>query len=202
MLIAAVVKQLYKLIVSLLQNRKQAQSGFSLNVTSAPAPMSAPEAITQNIPQVVAETPQTTESRYNLNDSLVTEAEQEFLKALEQAVGGRYRIVPQVPLSGIVKPKDSNYHYTNYHDFNRISAKKIDFVLYDKENWTPRLAIELDDRSHLRWDRMKRDVFVNELMEGVGLPILHVPTSYSYDQEGLRLEISEKIKAQFTVHSK
>lgn len=134
------------------------------------------------------------EGRYRLNKSLVSDAEKEFLKTLEQAVEGKYRIVPQVPLSGIVSPKDSNYHYTNYRDFNKISAKKIDFVLYDTDNWTPRLAIELDDRSHLRWDRMQRDAFVNELMEGVGLAILHVRTSDGYNLVELKEEISEKIK--------
>lgn len=107
-------------------------------------------------------------------------------------VGDSYRIVPQVPLSGIVKPKDSNSHYTNYHDFNKISAKKIDFVLYNKETWAPVLAIELDDRSHLKWKRTQRDMFVNELMEGVGLSILHIRTSYVYDHKELRQEILEK----------
>ncbi|MES2315034.1 MAG: DUF2726 domain-containing protein [Patescibacteria group bacterium] len=129
-----------------------------------------------------------TESRYILKESLVTNAEKEFLKILENIVGNTYHIESQVPLSGIVKPIDSNEHWTNYRDFNLIKAKSIDFVLYDKA-YKPYLAIELDDRSHSRWDRIKRDQIVNEIMKGVGLRILHVPVSHSYDSNNLGKEI-------------
>ncbi|MGB9236823.1 MAG: DUF2726 domain-containing protein [Terriglobales bacterium] len=53
--------------------------------------------------------------------------------------------------------------------------------------------IVLDDRSHLRWDRMKRDAFVDEIMKSVGLRILHVPAAYSYDADALRGEIFQDV---------
>lgn len=128
------------------------------------------------------------EQRYGLRDSLLTPTEKAFLVILQQIVGDKYHIELQVQLSRIVSPLDSNAHFTNYHDFNKISAKSIDFVLYDKE-YKPYLAIELDDRSHFRWDRIKRDSFVNDVMKSVSLRIIHVPVSYSYDLERLRTEI-------------
>ena len=200
-LVVICAKLIYKfgvLIFHIFQSfRGKQQQEFQLSAPteSRPVPLPTYQTTTVVAPRqsVVEETEEGDEGRYNLNKSLVTPTEQEFLKVLEQAVGESYRIVPQVPLSGIVKPKDSSYHYTNYHDFNRISAKKIDFVLYDKINWTPRLAIELDDRSHLKWKRIQRDMFVNDVMKGVGLPILHVPVSYEYEIEGLKEQISEKI---------
>ncbi|MDD5164969.1 MAG: DUF2726 domain-containing protein [Candidatus Pacebacteria bacterium] len=130
----------------------------------------------------------TSESRYILKESLVTNAEKEFLKVLETVVGNSYRIESQVPLSGIVKPIDSSDHWTNYRDFNPIKSKSIDFVLYDKD-YKPYLAIELDDRSHSRWDRIKRDQIVNEIMKSVGLRIVHIPFSYRYNPEKLKSEI-------------
>jgi len=128
------------------------------------------------------------DERYTLKQSLLTDAEKEFLEVLQEVVGDKYRIETQVPLSGIVKPLDSRGHYTNYHDFNKIKAKSIDFVLYDKE-FNPYLAIELDDRTHLQPDRVKRDNFLDSVMSGVGLPIIHIPVSYTYDSEELRTQI-------------
>jgi Protein of unknown function (DUF2726) len=128
------------------------------------------------------------ESRYTLKNSLLTEAEQEFLSVLKQVVGSRYLIESQVPLSGIVKPIDSSEHWTNYHDFNLISRKSIDFVLYDEE-FKPHVAIELDDRSHLRWDRIKRDQQINEIMKNVGLKMIRISVSYKYEAEALKEKI-------------
>ncbi len=39
---------------------------------------------------------------------------------------------------------------------------------------------------------MQRDMFVNDVMKGVGLSILHVPVGYSYDVEELKEHIKEK----------
>jgi len=131
-----------------------------------------------------------TESRYFLKHSLLTPTEKEFLKVLEQVVGNHYRIEAQVPLSAIVKPIDSNARYTNYGDFNKIRAKSIDYVLYDKD-YVPCLAIELDDYTHLQSNRIERDHFIDEVMRGVGLRIMHVPVAYIYDQDFLRNIIFE-----------
>ena len=207
-LIAAILKLLAKLIYKFLQfsweafhQHRKTREAFHLNITNAPTvvtpiqPLSVPAPVP--VPATYVEevkAPEIPESRYSLKSSLVTDTEQGFLKVLEQIVGDRYRIVPQVLLSGIVSPKDSNAHFTNYHDFNKIKAKSIDFVLYDKESWTPHLAIELDDRSHLRWKRIQRDQFVDDLFEGVGLKILHMPVAYSHNLEYVRAQIGEKIE--------
>jgi len=128
------------------------------------------------------------DKRYGLKTSLLTPTEKDFLNILEQVVEDRYTIATQVPLSGIVTILDSNKNFTNYHDFNLIKAKTIDFVLYDKD-YKPQLCIELDDRSHLRWDRIKRDAFINDLMKSVGLRIIHIHPAYLYDDEDLKEQI-------------
>ena len=196
-LIIIFAKLIYKLVIFAFQNFRGKSQDFQLNVINEPQPAPVPsyQAAFSIQPQnTVEEKGEDDNGRYNLNKSLVTPAEQTFLKVLEQAVGDSYRIVPQVPLSAIVSPKDSNYHYTNYRDFNRIKAKKVDFVLYDKINWTPHLVIELDDRSHLQWKRIQRDVFVDDVLGRVGLGILHVPVSCEYDLKGLKEDIGTKVK--------
>lgn len=46
----------------------------------------------------------------------------------------------------------------------------INFVLCDKENIEPLIAIELDDSSHGRPDRMARDIFIDRVMVPPGCP--------------------------------
>jgi hypothetical protein len=126
--------------------------------------------------------------KYDLRPSLLTQAEKNFLEVLKKIVDDVYIIENQVQLSRIVSPADSGPNFVNYKDFNQIKAKSIDFVLYDKD-YKPYLCIELDDMSHLRWDRQKRDVFVNKIMEDVGLRIIHIQASYNYNLEQLRQQI-------------
>jgi very-short-patch-repair endonuclease len=116
------------------------------------------------------------DNRYELKECLLTQSEKNFLYVLEQVVGDRYIIEKQVQLSRIIGTKDTN----NYSDFNRIKAKSIDFVLFNKD-YSPYLCIELDDLSHMRWDRQKRDAFVDKIMKDVGLRIIHIRASYHYN---------------------
>jgi hypothetical protein len=49
-------------------------------------------------------------------------------------------------------------------------------------------VIELDDRSHDRYDRKIRDEWVNKIMEKVGIKMIRMKPSYSYESiplEGL-----------------
>ena len=130
----------------------------------------------------------TPDKRYGLKESLLTPSEKNFLGVLEQIVGDRYIIEKQVQLSRIITPTDSRENFINYKDFNQIKAKSIDFVLFNKD-YSPYLCIELDDLSHIRWDRQKRDIFVDGIMKDVGLRIIHVRASYSYDLEKLNNQI-------------
>lgn len=154
-----------------------------------------------NIPRIEPELPQNTlvakvednpistnkvvtDKRYGLKESLLTPSEKNFLCVLEQIVGDRYIIEKQVQLSRIISTVETN----NYGDFNRIKAKSIDFVLFNKD-YSPYLCIELDDLSHMKWNRQKRDAFVDGIMKDVGLRIIHVRASYSYDLEKLKKQI-------------
>lgn len=173
-----IFKGIFKLFSYAFSGNTETKNSFKLNEATINAPVG----------QIIDSQTENVGQRYGLRDSLITPAEKNFLQALQQAVGDLYRIELQVQLSRIVSPLDANVNYVNYRDFNRIKAKSIDFVLFDKE-YKPYLCIELDDRSHLRFDRIQRDIFVDQIMKGVGLRILHIPAAYSYDVEKLRKQI-------------
>ena|SRR3989344_1081896 len=72
---------------------------------------------------------------------------------------------------------------------NRIKSRHIDFVLCDKENIKPLIAIELDDSSHNREDRIERDFSIDNILRDAGLPILHQRVQPSYYPQ----EVEDKI---------
>lgn len=57
--------------------------------------------------------------------------------------------------------------------FNRISQKHVDFLIIETATGIPRLAIEIDDRSHLLPHRQARDEFVDRSFAQAGIPIAH-----------------------------
>lgn len=73
---------------------------------------------------------------------------------------------------------------------NKIDLKSVDFVLFDKQNISPVLVIELDDYTHQRSDRQARDGFVDRVLNHCGVPILHVVSSLKETE--LKAKIDEK----------
>ena len=69
-------------------------------------------------------------------------------------------------------------------------------MLCDKENIRPFLAIELDDSSHQREDRIERDELVNKILHDAGLPILHERVASFYDEDALQDKIYRSFNFQ------
>ena len=116
---------------------------------------------------------------YKKKKYLMTKVEHDFFKVLQQVVNNKYYIVPQVQLSKLVGIDRYEKYKKTY--LNKIDRKSVDFVLFDKEYFSPIMIIELDDNSHEREDRKTRDGFVDSVVEKIGMPIKHIKTSYSYN---------------------
>ena len=54
----------------------------------------------------------------------------------------------------------------------KVHAKHVDFVVMNK-HYQIIAIIELDDSSHFRPDRIRRDEFVDEILTDVGYKIVH-----------------------------
>lgn len=113
----------------------------------------------------------------------MTNAERNFFNILQDVVADRYYIIPQVALDSIIEV--NKYEVRAWKYKNRIDRKRLDFVLFDKEHFTPHLVIELDDVSHALPLREERDHFIDAILDKVGLRIEHIKTSYSYDKDDL-----------------
>ena len=116
---------------------------------------------------------------YVKRNYLMSKAEHEFFKTLQEVVKDKYYIVPQVQLSKIVEV--NHYEHQKIKYYNKIDRKSVDFVLFNKEYFTPYMAIELDDSSHMLPPREVRDDFVGSMLERVGIKLIRVPVARSYD---------------------
>jgi len=122
---------------------------------------------------------------FKLRPSLMNSNERIFFEQLKLAVGEQFDIYPQTALSAIFQPiKQLN----NRGELNKLN-KRIDFVLFDKNTQTPRIAIELDGDSHSNPQSFKRDEFVGHIFAKFNIPLVRFNNG-NYSAE----EIKSKLK--------
>lgn len=110
--------------------------------------------------------------KYKRKDFFMSRAEHECYDALIVAVGDKYYVFPQVHLPTLIDNKVVGQNWKGA--FSHISQKSVDFVLCDKLYISPKLAIELDDKTHERQDRIDRDGIVERIFKEAGLPLLRL----------------------------
>ncbi|WP_319526677.1 DUF2726 domain-containing protein [uncultured Desulfosarcina sp.] len=123
---------------------------------------------------------------YEKANGLFTAAEKVFMSVLADVIGGRYQIQGKVRLADLISPESTLDSNQSKWAFRKISQKHVDFVICDKSDFTILGVVELDDKSHLRPDRMARDKFVDAALSGAGLAILHYPVKSSYEPADIR----------------
>ncbi len=129
--------------------------------------------------------------QYKKKDFLITRAEHEFFDILVSLFGGQYHVFTQVHLPTILEHKVNGQHWKSA--FSHINGKSVDFVICDKSYIKPLLAIELDDSSHLRADRIERDSEVERIMKEAGMSLIRFPNKGSFDKEEIRRQITERL---------
>jgi hypothetical protein len=132
---------------------------------------------------------------YHKKDYLITKAESNFFKVLENTVGSDYYIFPQIILSNLFFIKTKEGDYRKY--YNKINKKSVDFVLVGKEDMKPKLAIELDDSSHNYNGRKKRDAFVEKIFKDAEMPLLRIRGRTSYDYEKVKELVDNAISKKY-----
>jgi len=135
------------------------------------------------------EAPVKAKYQYRRKNFFLTRAEHECYDALIQAVGADYYVYAQVHLPTIVDHaiKGQDWRAALAH----INRKSVDFVLCDKAYISPKLAIELDDRSHERPDRQERDQEVERIFQQAGVPLLRLQNHGQFSVTDLSQKIGE-----------
>lgn len=123
------------------------------------------------------------EVQYQHVDSLITAAEKNYLSVLETVVGSRARVYCMVRVADVLKPSSSLEAKQKHTLFRKTTQKHFDFVLCDQVSLRPLCVIELNDKSHQRKDRQKRDDFLQEACASANLPLHFVPVQKHYDAD-------------------
>ncbi len=126
--------------------------------------------------------------QYKRKDFFLSRAEHECYDALMLAVGKDYYIFAQVHVPTIVDSKVVGQNWRGA--FRHINEKSVDFVLCDKAYISPKLVIELDDRTHERIDRVERDKEVERILKDAGLPLLRLENNGKFNTDELAQKIT------------
>ena len=123
---------------------------------------------------------------YKLRDDFLSPAEMSYYKILTSALGPSETVCPKVRLADILFVARPN---ENIRFFNRIAQRHVDFLLCQTSNMRPLLVIELDDVSHDRSARKKRDLFMDNALRAAEVPILRVKPRSQYSQEEVAAQL-------------
>lgn len=127
---------------------------------------------------------------YERRDPLFSPAERSFLGVLEQIVGKEYRIIGKVRMADIIRPRKGLSPSARTSALNRITSKHIDFAVCDPRTLQVVGVIELDDSSHDRTDRQRRDKFVDAALSSAGVPLVRIPAQRAYAPAEIRQRVS------------
>ena len=127
---------------------------------------------------------------YRLVKQLLTANERAFYEALRLALPVGTVIMVQVALNRVVEVRNP-WRGDSWRDprWNRIAQKSLDFVVMRSADARPVVVIELDDASHERPERRRRDELLDAVLASAGLPIIHQPVLPVYDIGSLQLRL-------------
>lgn len=128
---------------------------------------------------------------YVRKGALLTAAERSFLGVLEKIVGDRFRIYAQVRLADVISIRPGTEKRQRQMALNRITSKHVDFVVCEKFTLEVLCAIELDDSTHSKEDRMARDRFVEGVLHTANLPLVRVVARAGYQPDEVRKSLEK-----------
>lgn len=128
---------------------------------------------------------------FERREYLFSPAERSFLGVLEQALDSQYRIFGKVRLGDIVKPAKGLTRSKRTTSSNRINQKHVDFVICSATDLAMLGVVELDDQSHGREDRAKRDEFVDRALAAAKIPVIHFSAQKGYNLQEVRAKLAE-----------
>ena len=120
---------------------------------------------------------------YQLCESLLTPAELRFFQTLSVAIAGKHLIFAKVRLGDLLEVPSGTPDERAWR--NRVQSKHLDFVICDRVHTRPLVAIELDDSTHRRPDRVERDEQVDRFCDDAGLPLVRFRVERAFDHRAI-----------------
>lgn len=127
---------------------------------------------------------------YEVVTCLLTTSEKNFYEILFHILDASFYIACKVRQEDLFKQLPSGMPYAKKGKYRGyVKSRHVDFVICWHDSLKPLVAIELDDRTHHRRDRIQRDERMNHIFTDAGLPLIRFKTKHAYNTR----EIEEKL---------
>lgn len=138
--------------------------------------------------------PETPSVSYRTNRFILSKAEQAFYKALRQGLGEQFLVLIKVQVCDVLRPETGIAKSVWQIAFNRISSKHFDFLLCSPNQYEIIAAIELDDNSHNRSARRRRDKYLNEACESANFPLIKITARQIYAAQEIKAAVLSALR--------
>lgn len=123
---------------------------------------------------------------------LFTAAERQFLSLIEEAVGDEFRVLCRVKLTDLLALRSNTDRKIANNALLRASNKHLDFVLCERKEMTPVMAIDLVFGVGKDGHNTQRDFFVSGSLDTASIPHARIKAKSGYTLA----EIQECIEAK------
>jgi hypothetical protein len=129
---------------------------------------------------------------FAVKKQLFTAAERQFLQLIEQAVGDEFRVMCRIKLIDLLSLRSNTDKKIANSALLRAGGKQIDFVLCDRKDMTPVMAIDLVYGKGKDGHNTQRDFFVSGALDTASIPHVRIKAKGGYKVS----EIKECIEAK------
>lgn len=131
---------------------------------------------------------------YKRRSSLLTPAERSFYEVLVRLFDPqRFIVMCKVRVADVIEPEAADRKEW-YAAWNRINQKHVDFLLVDRKRMAPVCAIELNDSSHGKRRRQRRDEWLRDAFQQARMPLVFVRAARAYDSDKIRQAIAKCVR--------
>ena len=128
-----------------------------------------------------------------VKNQMFTAAERQFLGLIEQAVAGEFRVLCRVRLVDLLSLRKDTDGKIAKSAILRAGTKQLDFVLCNKDDMTPIMAIDLVYGSGKNGHNTQRDFFVNGALETASIPHVRIKARSGYTVTEIQECIESKL---------
>lgn len=130
---------------------------------------------------------------FKRRQQLFTPVEHTFLNLIEQSMGREFRILCRVRLSDVLSVRQSTSKKQASAAIARASSRQLDFILCDKDDMTPILAVDLVHSAGKDGYKSQRDWFVSGALDAAGIPHARIKVKSGYTVEEIRECLETKL---------
>jgi len=135
--------------------------------------------------------------RFSSRRKLLNDDQLVFIRALELALHGRYRIVTTARLSDLVEPHESLRAFGRRRLFEKMNAIVLDCVLCDEQTFEVLAAIQLNRSKRRSGKAAEEDRFVEVALRSANTHLIRMPLQPLYSAALIATQVESVMSRDF-----